>query len=57
MWRFAIFLFTLALFSGGLLFACQSAAASGLAFMLFVAFVVLCGLILVLDGRQMRSLR
>jgi uncharacterized membrane protein YtjA (UPF0391 family) len=57
MWRLAVFLFALALFSGGLSFTCQSAAASGLALMLFVAFAVLCGLIFVLDGRQLRSYR
>ena len=47
MWRFALFLLILALVSGGLSFACQSAAASGLAAMLFVAFAALCGLIFV----------
>jgi hypothetical protein len=57
MWRLAIFLLALALASFGLSFTCQSAAASGLALMLFVAFAVLCGLIVVLDGRQARSCR
>ena len=57
MWRLAIFILALALASFGLSFTCQSAAASGLALMLFVAFAVLCGLIVVLDGRQARSCR
>jgi uncharacterized membrane protein YtjA (UPF0391 family) len=56
MWRLATFLLILALVSGGLSFGCQSAAASGLAAMLFVAFVGLCAVIVIMGSRQTQSL-
>jgi uncharacterized membrane protein YtjA (UPF0391 family) len=56
MWRLATFLLILALISGGLSFGCQSAAASGLAAMLFVAFVGLSAVIVIMGSRQTQTL-
>ncbi len=52
MWRWAIFFLVLAFLSGGLVLACESSAASGLAWMLMTAFVGLAGFIMALEGRQ-----
>jgi uncharacterized membrane protein YtjA (UPF0391 family) len=56
MWRLSFLLLVLALVSGGLSFACESAAATGLAIMLFVAFTGLCAVMLLVEGRQARSI-
>jgi len=55
MWRLSFVLLILALVSGGLCFACDSAASAGLAIMLFVAFLGLCAVMLVVETRHTRS--
>ena len=55
MWRLSFVLLILALMSGGLSFACESAAATGLAIMLFVAFTGLCAVMLLVESGHMRS--
>jgi uncharacterized membrane protein YtjA (UPF0391 family) len=56
MWRLSFLLLILALVSGGLLFACESAAATGLAIMLFAAFTGLCAVMLLVETRHTRSI-
>jgi uncharacterized membrane protein YtjA (UPF0391 family) len=55
MWQYVMLPLLLAVISGALCFTCGSSVAAGLAALLLVAFVGLCGIMLVIARGEARS--
>ncbi len=55
MWQYVLLPLLLAVASAALLFNCASSAAAGLAVLLLVAFVGLCGIMLAIGRRESHS--